>query len=504
MSATRSSRREQLHVDPIALPKPLDKDSNVSTPISSTTTNSPITPLTTPTYSTSSESTADYDAQEQTGSNDVTVKEKRKRCRVTPDQLVHLERIFATDRSPTAARRREISEMLGMQERQTQVWFQNRRAKAKMLEAKFPAPLQPPKLPQSLVSTDETDLLNLIHEDEVVVHNLTPQLAAVEVIPCTDLAIGSWRRIATASSKNDLAAYLCMAKQCLTWFVVSGGSGFKMELSFTSVLDAQFTSSSAGSGIAKITLTEPPLFYLEHTVSSTFSATEHRSWRRCSDWTEGAQATRVLQHELQGPAVHLARLVRTLLTNQSSRNISPVHQTVMEIPAPPLTGLGITQSHHSISPPLHEEASNAQISSANATSVVPYISVPQPHIVVPPVVHYPQPLPPLHTTGPSFIQDPYPPMQPPCVEEYSSWQLPEAHDGVPHSLSPYSPDQPTHYPSDYHDHRSFTSDHYHEERLPGPPQSLPLLTTPFYPNFEVPRRLQNQNISPVYSSGPTL
>jgi regulatory protein PHO2 len=53
-------------------------------------------------------------------------KEKRKRSRVTPDQLVHLEQFFAVERSPTAARRREISELLGMQERQTQIWFQNR------------------------------------------------------------------------------------------------------------------------------------------------------------------------------------------------------------------------------------------------------------------------------------------------------------------------------------------------------------------------------------------
>lgn len=53
-------------------------------------------------------------------------REKRKRSRVTPEQLVHLERFFAVDRSPPAARRREISERLGMQERQTQIWFQNR------------------------------------------------------------------------------------------------------------------------------------------------------------------------------------------------------------------------------------------------------------------------------------------------------------------------------------------------------------------------------------------
>jgi len=53
-------------------------------------------------------------------------REKRKRSRVTPEQLINLERFFSMDRSPTAARRKEISDLLGMQERQTQIWFQNR------------------------------------------------------------------------------------------------------------------------------------------------------------------------------------------------------------------------------------------------------------------------------------------------------------------------------------------------------------------------------------------
>ena len=53
-------------------------------------------------------------------------KEKKKRSRVTPAQLAQLEQFFATDRSPTATRRKEISQELGMPERQTQLWFQNR------------------------------------------------------------------------------------------------------------------------------------------------------------------------------------------------------------------------------------------------------------------------------------------------------------------------------------------------------------------------------------------
>lgn len=53
-------------------------------------------------------------------------KEKRKRSRVTPNQLEELERYFTSNRSPNGAQRREISERLGMYERQTQIWFQNR------------------------------------------------------------------------------------------------------------------------------------------------------------------------------------------------------------------------------------------------------------------------------------------------------------------------------------------------------------------------------------------
>lgn len=53
-------------------------------------------------------------------------RERRKRSRVSPEQLIVLEAIFAADRCPTAVRRKEISEQLGMNERQTQIWFQNR------------------------------------------------------------------------------------------------------------------------------------------------------------------------------------------------------------------------------------------------------------------------------------------------------------------------------------------------------------------------------------------
>ena len=114
-------------------------------------------------------------------------KGKRKRSRVTPEQLAHLERFFAADRSPTAARRKEISEMLGMQERQTQIWFQNRyitimllclsaslitlyrrRAKAKLLDGKHDQETMelPPDMPPALAAGWDAELQMLVHEDE--------------------------------------------------------------------------------------------------------------------------------------------------------------------------------------------------------------------------------------------------------------------------------------------------------------------------------------------------
>ena len=53
-------------------------------------------------------------------------RERRKRNRVTPEQLIQLEAAFGKDRSPTSTERRELSNRIGMPERAVQIWFQNR------------------------------------------------------------------------------------------------------------------------------------------------------------------------------------------------------------------------------------------------------------------------------------------------------------------------------------------------------------------------------------------
>ncbi|KAJ7883054.1 hypothetical protein B0H14DRAFT_3857444 [Mycena olivaceomarginata] len=103
--------RAKLQIDPSA-----KACASTPSPSSASTTLSALSPLTTRPSSAGSHTTEEED--EKGVKSDKSDPEKPKRSRVTPEQLVHLERFFAVERSPTASRRREIGERLGMQERQ--------------------------------------------------------------------------------------------------------------------------------------------------------------------------------------------------------------------------------------------------------------------------------------------------------------------------------------------------------------------------------------------------
>ncbi|KAF7327555.1 U1 snRNP 70K protein [Mycena kentingensis (nom. inval.)] len=316
--------RAKLHIDPSAPP------AATSTP-SPSTASTLVSPLTNRPSSAGSQSTEDEDDK---GPVKPGAPEKPKRCRVTPEQLVHLERFFAAERSPTATRRREISDLLGMQERQTQIWFQNRRAKAKLQNSKIKKAkdmcqgFDTNSLPQLSMSF-ENELNNLIHEDEPVTY-----------LPCSHLTIGCWRRITTDANQRDLVAYTCDTKRCLVWFIHNGGFGFKMEVPFDTIIHAEFTSMAPGpNGLASFVLSRAPIFYLESASDDSFP----RRWKRSTDWTEGHQASQVLRHDLIGNAASLAFLVQSLQTNaaEAPSPYSPLFNSEppspMEIPPPPLS-----------------------------------------------------------------------------------------------------------------------------------------------------------------------
>ncbi|KAJ1917498.1 hypothetical protein H4219_003180 [Mycoemilia scoparia] len=72
--------------------------------------------------------------QSQQDEKPLSSSNQRKRNRATAEQVAFLENVFAVNRSPNAQLREQMSKNLNMQPRQVQVWFQNRRAKEKMMQ----------------------------------------------------------------------------------------------------------------------------------------------------------------------------------------------------------------------------------------------------------------------------------------------------------------------------------------------------------------------------------
>jgi hypothetical protein len=60
--------------------------------------------------------------------------DSKKRTRVTPSQLTVLEETFNVSATPDSKMRKQLAFKLQMPERSIQIWFQNRRAKVKMLQ----------------------------------------------------------------------------------------------------------------------------------------------------------------------------------------------------------------------------------------------------------------------------------------------------------------------------------------------------------------------------------
>jgi hypothetical protein len=186
-------------------------------------------------------------------------------------------------------------------------------------------------------------------------------LTAVTIIPCCELSVGSWRRIATPPSypvmgalpthkpSHDLVAYMSSYKRTLNWFIHSHGYGFKMEIPFEIIAHTEYSDLAPNAhthvpqSMTSFHLNRPPNFYLETSVpagpgrmgmpggyppvagygSSLPSAGGMTNvWKRCADWTEGMQASSVLRHDLiaSSPQImhHVLRIIRGELASPHS------------------------------------------------------------------------------------------------------------------------------------------------------------------------------------------
>lgn len=263
----------------------------------------------------------------------------QKRQRATQDQLTTLEVEFNKNPTPNAETRVEIAEQINMTERSVQIWFQNRRAKIKLMAKK------------SLETGEDIDLIpesmraylamqaaesgkglggsfygrnglmgygnNMLlggdnSQGKVLIHHLT----------CRSLTIGKWVRV--GQNTMDLIIFYSPHNGTMTYYINNENAGYKIEYPFSYIKQIYLDQpdddpSKAGSGGIVIELNQPPNFMMDCTPNAT-------GFTVCGDFTENQQASQCLVHHLGGnPKVlsgQLAKLISldTFMTRHSPHN----------------------------------------------------------------------------------------------------------------------------------------------------------------------------------------
>ncbi|KZT57910.1 hypothetical protein CALCODRAFT_264323 [Calocera cornea HHB12733] len=340
---------------------------------------------------------------------------KRKRSRVTPEQLARLEELFASDRSPTVSRRKEISAELGMRERQTQIWFQNRRAKAKVQEGKGK-----PRIKKSVGSKSRKSGMtspgsvgqDLSEEDEdeedsfpgrppppehpqynTYVANRFGEPGPISVIPCNVLKIGSWPTVSDPSKGRELVAFVAQrhtgAALVMVWFFSEGGKSYKLELPVAAIESTHVTIEAVrpddpfALATARLGLSRVPAFYVltrpagarSNTPTSSHGGQSRALWTPCPDFTQGGTGASARIYEMQGPAQPMVQALRNFPNYTQEGHPSP---SMTRLPLAASSGLQPGMSvpmlpslpHGTIGPyPTYHQGGSSQLSPYPSRSV---------------------------------------------------------------------------------------------------------------------------------------
>ncbi|KAK7740832.1 Transcription elongation factor SPT4 [Diatrype stigma] len=248
----------------------------------------------------------------------------QKRQRATQDQLTTLEMEFNKNPTPTANVRERIADEINMTERSVQIWFQNRRAKIKLLAKKsletgedidsIPESMRQYLAMQAMESgkglggpyMGRTSLMPygsmMLGGDQggqgkVLIHHLT----------CRSLSIGKWTRV--GQNTMDLIIFYSPEKCTMTYYINNDQAGYKIEYHFSAIKNIYLENPEGDAtkmGGIVIELNRPPSFFMDSSPNSN-------GFFQCGDFTEDQQATQCFVHHLGGnPKVlsgQLAKLV---------------------------------------------------------------------------------------------------------------------------------------------------------------------------------------------------
>lgn len=214
-----------------------------------------------------------------------------------------------------------------MTERSVQIWFQNRRAKIKLLAKKsletgedidsIPDSMRAYLAMQALETgkglganyLGRTGLMPFSHnvmmlggdqsgQGKVLIHHLT----------CRSLSIGKWTRV--GQNTMDLIVFYSPDKCTMTYYINNEQAGYKIEYPFSFIkniwLENNETDLNKIGGIV-IELNRAPNFFMD-------SSSVANGFFQCPDFTEDTQATQCMIHQLGGNP--------KILTNQLAKLVS--------------------------------------------------------------------------------------------------------------------------------------------------------------------------------------
>ncbi|KAN0098578.1 putative homeobox protein HOY1 [Hyaloscypha variabilis] len=271
----------------------------------------------------------------------------QKRQRATQDQLVTLEMEFNKNPTPTATVRERIAEDINMTERSVQIWFQNRRAKIKLLAKKsietgedcdaIPESMRQYLAIQAMESgkslggnfLGRSGLMPYGSGSLMMGGDQGPQgKVVIHHLSCRSLSIGSWRRV--GQNAMDLIIFYSPEKGCMTYYINNDQAGYKIEYPFAFIKNIFLENGDIETGKPGglvVELNRPPNFFMDSSGSGGFF--------QCGDFTEDQQASQIMVHHLGGhPKVLSGQLAKLVSLESFMTRHNPFEQQQLSVSAP--------------------------------------------------------------------------------------------------------------------------------------------------------------------------